>query len=267
MKQESVLSAHPVSDDMRALIAETRGHRAPAPGDGAVRLRVGQPGLGLRLARQRRRALRLRAPAALVSDRAARARRHRATDQRRSGHQRLGPAQDAGPAARFQSHAAGMAALAHRLSGGRTLGAAPARWPRSSRWCAAITITCPWPARTCASTCWARSCATRNTCTCCGRCWRRAGSGRARRAAHALRAGERDGDRPGAAGRAQRLAGGEDAGGRGRHQPALAGPARLHPARAGVGAGACPVAGDRPDLARLDRYLREAVLHFDAAPA
>ena len=28
-----------------------------------------------------------------------------------------------------------------------------------------------------------------------------------------------------------------------------------------------PVAGDRPDLARLDRYLREAVLHFDAAPA
>lgn len=26
-------------------------------------------------------------------------------------------------------------------------------------------------------------------------------------------------------------------------------------------------AGDRPDLARLDRYLREAVLHFDAAPA
>ena len=30
---------------------------------------------------------------------------------------------------------------------------------RSSRWCAAITITCPWPARTCASTCWARSCA------------------------------------------------------------------------------------------------------------
>ena len=27
------------------------------------------------------------------------------------------------------------------------------------------------------------------------------------------------------------------------------------------------VAGDRPDLARLDRYLREAVLHFDAAPA
>ena len=59
-------------------------------------------------------------------------------------------------------------------------------------------------------------------------------------------------------------------GGRGRHQPALAGPARLHPARLRELESAqahVPVAGDRPDLARLDRYLREAVLHFDAAPA
>ena len=101
MKQESVLSAHPVSDDMRALIAEKladieRQHQVTV----LYACESGSRGWGF---------------ASPDSDYDVRfvyvhrlpwyltvlpARRHRATDQRRPGHQRLGPAQDAGPASR-----------------------------------------------------------------------------------------------------------------------------------------------------------------------
>ena len=103
--------------------------------------------------------------------------------------------------------------------------------------------------------------------TCCGRCWRRAGSGKGARAPmrFAELASEMVTDpalleelnallavkmRAGEAATSPRWPG--------LHDFILR---ELEAAQAHV-----PVAGDRPDLARLDR-LREAVLHFDAAPA
>jgi len=106
--------------------------------------------------------------------------------------------------------------------------------PRASHWCAAITTTCRWRRRTFVSTCVARPCATRSTCTCCGRCWQRDG--------FVLAAGCRPCDsrswrshasRRFSARRDQPLARSEDGRRRGSHESALEWAARLHRERAG----------------------------------
>ncbi|SOT41860.1 hypothetical protein F01_410367 [Burkholderia cenocepacia] len=91
----------------------------------AVRVRIGQPRLGIRFAGQRlRRTLRVRPPARLVLERRTATRRDRAAARRRARRQRLGIAQGVATAATLESDAARMARLARRVSRRCALGAA-----------------------------------------------------------------------------------------------------------------------------------------------
>ena len=114
MSTTSVLSAHPIDPAMREQIV-MRLQRLEVAHDVKVLFACesGNSWLGIRLTGQRlRRALHLREPPVVAPDGGIGPRRDRATDQRRTGRERLGPAQDAAASAPVESDPAGMAAFA-----------------------------------------------------------------------------------------------------------------------------------------------------------